>query len=665
MLNLSASQATINLDMKNIFLSQLLFAGVVGVLCAVPAVANAQDETSAPLDRSFSVQLYEPAMGHDPLITIESIRTVGHLSVTAGLFLHYQHNPFSVYPCVAGTGGPNQPECELDRDNPTHNVVQSQLQADLLATLSIIDMIQIGLAFPITLYQGGDGLQTLVDGQWADTPLAGSTSLGDIRLNLKWTAPFGLGSGEEEGFGLAIVPVLTFPTGNAVVGDAFMGDGMVTVHAQVLGEFRWRDLQVGARLGYRWREDSQIYSTVVGDHLTYAVGASYNFELGRPGYAIRPMAELFGANGFSAELDQNPLELDFGLSATLAHDFIVNFAIGAGLVAAVGVPQFRIVGGFVWAPQQQDNDRDGVQNSEDQCPEEAEDDDGFEDTDGCPEPDNDRDGIDDDADRCPDDAEDPDQFEDDDGCPEPDNDGDGINDGYDSCPDEPEDLDGYQDQNGCPDLDHDGDNIPEPQDHCPYEQEDTDGFADQDGCPEHDYDGDGLGDDEGDMCPEEAEDLDEYEDEDGCPDPDNDNDMIPDGSDSCATRPESWNDQSDDDGCPDGRSALSFTEEQIRLNVQFEFESGGAVLAGRTSESLLNIIATIMRFQPGMRLRIVAFTSDRDIGQRRANNIRRALTGRNVDASRLETSVETGSAHIELHIISGDQESEPSTPSSE
>ncbi len=65
--------------------------------------------------------------------------------------------------------------------------------------------------------------------------------------------------------------------------------------------------------------------------------------------------------------------------------------------------------------------------------------------------DTDGDGIPDFRDECPTDAEDVDGFEDDDGCPDPDNDGDGIVDERDMCPDEPEDLDGFEDGDGCPD----------------------------------------------------------------------------------------------------------------------------------------------------------------------------------------------------------------------
>ncbi len=98
-----------------------------------------------------------------------------------------------------------------------------------------------------------------------------------------------------------------------------------------------------------------------------------------------------------------------------------------------------------------DRDGDGILDDIDQCPDVAEDQDGFEDEDGCPDFDNDGDGIADNNDQCPNDPEDIDGFQDEDGCPENDNDRDGILDNVDNCPDNPETVNGYKDQDGCPD----------------------------------------------------------------------------------------------------------------------------------------------------------------------------------------------------------------------
>lgn len=65
--------------------------------------------------------------------------------------------------------------------------------------------------------------------------------------------------------------------------------------------------------------------------------------------------------------------------------------------------------------------------------------------------DTDQDGIVDREDKCPKEAEDEDDFEDEDGCPDSDNDGDGLKDSDDKCPIEPETKNNYKDDDGCPD----------------------------------------------------------------------------------------------------------------------------------------------------------------------------------------------------------------------
>jgi OOP family OmpA-OmpF porin len=131
-------------------------------------------------------------------------------------------------------------------------------------------------------------------------------------------------------------------------------------------------------------------------------------------------------------------------------------------------------------PEPGDRDGDGIVDPDDGCPDEAEDLDGVEDEDGCPEAeDRDADGLRDARDLCPLEAEDVDGYLDQDGCPEADDDLDGLLDAADRCPRDPEDREGFQDDDGCPDPDNDGDGIPDVADACPNEP----GPADEQGCP--------------------------------------------------------------------------------------------------------------------------------------------------------------------------------------
>jgi hypothetical protein len=72
--------------------------------------------------------------------------------------------------------------------------------------------------------------------------------------------------------------------------------------------------------------------------------------------------------------------------------------------------------GVYFVPPQLDNDGDGVDDSDDGCPYLAEDKDGFQDEDGCPDPDNDNDLVPDLDDKCPSVPAEEGRDEDEDGC---------------------------------------------------------------------------------------------------------------------------------------------------------------------------------------------------------------------------------------------------------
>ncbi len=156
---------------------------------------------------------------------------------------------------------------------------------------------------------------------------------------------------------------------------------------------------------------------------------------------------------------------------------------GAGHVDANnGIVEVAAAATILFGSSVKDSDGDGIIDKLDACPDQPEDMDGFEDTDGCPDLDNDQDGIPDTVDAAPNEPEDKDGFEDEDGAPDPDNDRDGILDVNDKCPNVAEDKDGFQDDDGCPDPDNDGDGVLDAQDKCPDTPRGV--KVDANGCPE-------------------------------------------------------------------------------------------------------------------------------------------------------------------------------------
>jgi len=266
-----------------------------------------------------------------------------------------------------------------------------------------------------------------------------------------------------------------------------------------------------------------------------------------------------------------------------------------------------------------DTDGDGVPDAEDACPTEP----GPRETQGCPvSKDSDGDGVPDDIDRCPLDAEDKDGFQDEDGCPDADNDGDGIVDRADACPNEA----GSIQNRGCPVTDKDGDGVSDAEDRCP----DLPGIKALAGCP--DTDADGIADNE-DKCPVLAG-LRENQ---GCPDSDKDGDTIADRLDKC---PDQFGPPPD--GCPKKYTLVEVKKERIDIKQQVHFATARfRVLPD--SYRLLDEVVSVLRDFPKMRLSIEGHTDsvggesmNMRLSQRRAEAVRDYLVESGIAFERLE-----------------------------
>lgn len=465
-------------------------------LAAPPA--SAQD---APPLADFSVLRFTPAVGTGNYFMVDGGRVHGELSPSAGLVLDYGHNPFRLYPATCDAMGAN---CQIAPGTEPTSLVEYTAVAHVWGALAMFDRLQLGLNVPLALSSGN----SFTYGPMPRETIPGGFgfALADPRFSVKVNAL----DDRSSGLRLAFNAFVTIPTGHYIAPGRYLGDEQPMVGGYAIVELVNSGFHLAANLGGFWRDGDTLFSTEATGQFTYAVAL---------GYEITPLIDVFGelegGTTFRQAVDENPMEWRLG-ARFRADDAVFSIGGGSGIIAGAGVPLFRVLAGVAWAPVITDEDSDGINDDQDNCPSEAEDVDDTDDLDGCPDPDNDGDGILDFNDSCPDTAEDLDGEEDTDGCPDLDTDGDGIRDGYDSCPEEAEDIDEDRDDDGCPDNDRDRDNINDDVDACPTEPEDTDGFGDEDGCPETDFDGDGVS-DEMDECPDQAEDADGFEDENGCP----------------------------------------------------------------------------------------------------------------------------------------------------
>ncbi len=247
--------------------------------------------------------------------------------------------------------------------------------------------------------------------------------------------------------------------------------------------------------------------------------------------------------------------------------------------------------------------------------------------------DDDRDGIKNKFDKCPNTPRG--VKVDEHGCPL-DTDGDGVPDYLDKCPDTPSGV--QVDKDGCP-VDTDGDGVPDYLDKCPDTPSGVQ--VDKDGCPP-DTDGDGVP-DYLDKCPDTPKGL--KVNAEGCPNPDTDGDGICDpwvseyglseqyesickGIDKCPDQPETFNGFEDEDGCPD--AVILKKDETITLDNIY-FKSGKADLV-ETSFPILDKVKRIFIDNPGIEIRIEGHTDsqgadafNKKLSQQRAETVMKYL----------------------------------------
>ena len=582
------------------------FAAALGASCLFASVASADPVPSLDL-RGF-----HPSPEPDASLYLEPTSTPGHLKWNVGAWASYAYRSVTV-------------------TDATGKVVavplQNQVSMDYGFGIGVGERLAFGLSLPTVLYENG----THEDVIGASLP---HTALGDLRLNLKATL---LPGGELGGFSLAALGAVTLPTGNA---RSYVAEQAATGELRLLSELRLIAIAVRATAGVKVRGSEETFvGQTFGNEIPWGLGLMLRpqalgmDEKGRWEWSLEGHGALALTPSFASKAE-SPAALSLSARYTPGA---VSFIAGAEvpLDSAVGQATVRAVLGIGWAPRVHDQDGDGIPDEVDQCPELAEDKDGFEDSDGCPDFDNDDDGVPDDSDRCPAEKEDTDGFEDDDGCLDPDNDHDGVLDAVDACPNEAGAPSADPKQNGCPERDRDVDGIPDSRDKCPTKAEDRDSFQDEDGCPDPDNDGDHVLDVD-DACPDVPGPVRSDPLLDGCPSPDKDGDTIDDQDDKCPEQPENFNGVEDDDGCPEAAptsvkqkakpdlAALDTTGKHPKLELRgplaFLVSKDSAELDPK-SDGTVRAIAQILNAHPSFVLLVgVRPTSNSAEAQQRALN---------------------------------------------
>lgn len=553
---------------------------IVSVLSFGSGTSHAQDDI--PFDSAIDVQLFEYAIGPRSFLTVPNAGVAYPGQISADFLVTYLTSPFTIY---------NLDSMDGNIVDERSEVISTLIAGELNAAYGLTSKLQLGIALPLVFRIAGDGVDPGT-AQPDDMSGISASGLGDMRIEAKYLV------WSNDSLSVAAAGGLSVPTSFGLGGSDFLGDDLPYGRANALVQWSSGKISAGAKLGVIVGKKRSIYSSDVGQQITFGGAGAYQIT-----ERFGAVAEVFGRAGFDLSGNSMPLEAAGAARIKATTDLSVLAGGGAGLLNGIGSPKVRVFVSVGWAPDTRDDDKDGLANVDDKCPLLPEDKDGHEDSDGCPDDDNDGDRREDAVDQCPNKKEDIDGFEDEDGCPELDNDNDGLIDTKDRCPNEPEDglSLGELAKDGCPGskTDSDFDEVMDDMDRCMDKEEDKDGFNDWDGCPEADNDNDGI-EDEADKCPVCAEDKDGFQDDDGCPDIDNDGDGIPDTQDQCPMEAEVINGKDDEDGCPDrGRSRggklAKLEGDRIVLDKEIKFRK--TRLRSR-SKKVVQAVAEVMKAHP-------------------------------------------------------------------
>ncbi|MEM9487746.1 MAG: OmpA family protein [Myxococcota bacterium] len=398
------------------------------IVAALAFIISSALAGPALADRDFAVERFRLAADRDGLLGVEWAAVPGHLSWDMGLWIGLADDPLVI---------------NRDMDAGSERIgelVSSRVGGSLSGSLAIRDRLQLAVDVPLILAQNQDEVAALMTGELS------SFGLGDIRLMPKLQL---IGNGRTS-TAVAVIAGLTLPTSS---GSDYRGQSGFGFAPELAVSRAYGAVRLSSNLGYRMRDDAQLFDLDVEDEIVVRLGAGYRMADadGPPVELDLTVSAATAASSPFAVSNQSHLEALAGATYDFAGPVLGVAAAGVGINDGFGTPDWRfIVGVRVSSERDSDRDGDGIIDRRDACPDVAEDRDGFEDSDGCLDLDNDRDGIADEDDRCPDVAENINGFEDSDGCPDvladSDRDQDTVVDRRDNCPDTPG-VPAYQ---GCP-----------------------------------------------------------------------------------------------------------------------------------------------------------------------------------------------------------------------
>lgn len=313
-----------------------VLVGLTAVLALFASQAFADDYDG------INVQLFRPSIFGGNFVGMEDSNTLCKLGFGGGLLFDYAKSPLTLL--VEEDGGALGKEVSKEKD-----FISDLGTAHILLAFGPFSFLSIGTEIPINI-------STWRELNSDDKGLKTTTSLGDIRAEIKWR----LLNQKDHWLGLALAPYATFPTGNK---EGYLGEENITFGGTLILEHDFDLFNFALNGGYQYRGETEVFDSKIRDVYKAGAGISKSFKNGLSfsveyalSYFNLKKVEDENANNNDqqpAEKEEEPRSVPMEWLATLRYQFGANkpriiAGGGTGIGHGIGTPVARAVAGADW-----------------------------------------------------------------------------------------------------------------------------------------------------------------------------------------------------------------------------------------------------------------------------------------------------------------------------
>lgn len=266
---------------------------------------------------AVNAQLDRPTTGATGGYRVYTSETLPQGSFDFGVAFNFAHDPL---------------EARVFGNGTTPAIAEAFSTLDFLVDYSLTDWLTLGLDMPVNVFQE-------INPAFGPFRDEASITAGDLMIRAK--ARVIDASSNSVGFGFAVVPFLTLPSGDY---HRFMRDATVTGGFLLAPEIKLGWTRIYANIGPQFRRTDRYANLFIKHTMQYGGGIEQKLCADCMLYAV---GEVVGESRFH-DLLTSPVEGDLLLRKRWGDEgqFITQAGVGMGFNDAYGSPDWRVIAGL-------------------------------------------------------------------------------------------------------------------------------------------------------------------------------------------------------------------------------------------------------------------------------------------------------------------------------